>query len=431
MSPSLLLLALAPGAFAYEAEPADLLLQDLVPVMTGAAYETGYIPSGSPVMLNISLQTNQEAQVTMGGVAEVTWPEALSLTWTGIPGAGKLATFAELALVTSVKIDLWGYVGEWEVDRRSLEVFAETPFDPLLLPGSVPPSVSVDTTGAALEAFEVAYEPFSGLSIGLTVDLATALATTLAGIRVEHDNGSITSAEGEVVLVEPPPDGILEITSTYVGAWTSSMDLVVRPAVVVCVDIIGCYELASFDIPIDMADVSSPQTDPFEPVTTVFELPYLEPPEATWDFGEVEVGNLSNWEVVIGNQGAMDLEGTAAIVGSSYFTVSPGTVLAGDVSEDGLVVTFAPEAAGEVSATLALATNDPLWPVYEVEIRGTGVEPAETECPTTTIPAEVGCQCGTARPSGAAASLLVLSALLVRRRGSPRPGSPRRVRPRA
>ena len=375
---------------AFETEPQEFRLQDEVTVMEGAAFQTGFVPTDWPVMVNFAVETNQVAQVQMDGLATLSWPEALTLSFFGVPGSGVWSTLAELAAVTSVKIDLWGYVGEWEVDRRSLQVKEEGFFDPLLLGQTT----SVDNSGSELQAFEIAYEPITGISIGVSVELSAAIDTAMTGLRVEHDNGALMEADTDTAHFDVPEDGLLDITSRYVALWESSMELIVTPVASVCVDILGCYDVEIYDIPVGVSERSL--EDPMNDVAFHFSLPYMDVPTPSYDFGEVEVGTLANLELPIGNHGAIPLEGLAVITGSNWFDVYPGTVMAADDTEDGLVVTFAPLDAGTVDGTLVLTTNDPLNPVYEVDLTGTGVLPPEDDVEgedVEVISTETGCGC--------------------------------------
>jgi len=178
--------------------------------------------------------------------------------------------------------------------------------------------------------------------------------------------------------------------------------------------VLGCYEWDDvFDIPIDMG--SNTLEDPFDTVEYEFLLPVMTPPDESYDFGEVYVETLANWNVEILNGGVEILQGEAGITGSEYFEVYPDFVLADADSYDGMVVTFGPQSPGEFTATLMLATNDPAHPTYSIALTGVGIE--EVEEVITTIPAEVGCGCASGGRSTSPLWLLGLASLaLIRRR---------------
>jgi len=407
----LALLALPATALAYGTDQQELVLADRVAIMEGASYETGYLPSGSPVMVNFAIESVQEAEVEMRTLAELSWPEAVTLVWTPVEGSGWLGLFGELSTVLTLQLDLWGYSGEWELDRRSVDVVTETEFDPLVLSDSVPDSVSLSSEGEGTTAFTIDYTVLEVVTIALDVDLAATLETTMAGLEIQHDD-QIQLLELEDTLLSVPYNGYLEVSSTYLASWETAMQVLIQPGVEVCVEILGCYEWDDIvDIPVDMGSASL--EDPFETVTYDFLLPVMEPPDAEYDFGEIHVDTLANWNCELQNVGVEILEGQAGITGSEYFMVYPGTILADSESYDGVVVSFGPESVGEFSATLLLATNDPANPTYEVALYGVGIEDSDENA---TIPAEVGCGCASGSTRSSGWWLLGLLPLLVARR---------------
>ena len=397
LTPLTALALLASGqALAYGTESQELQLQDQVTLLEGSAYETGYLPSGSPVMVNFALESAQEAQVQMGTLAELQWPEAVTLLWTSVPESGWLGLFGELSTVVYLQLDLWEYSGEWELDRQSIEVVAETTFDPLLLSDSVPDLVSISEEGQGDTLITYDFEVLTVVDIILDVDVAATLETTLLGLSVQHDD-QLQQLEAEPVVLPVPSDGYMEIESTYEAAWETAMQVLIQPGVEVCVDVLGCYEWDDvFDIPIDMG--TNAFEDPFDTAEYEFLLPVMTPPDESYDFGQVYVDTIANWNVEILNGGIELLTGEAGITGSEYFDVYPDFVLVDADSYDGMVVTFGPESVGEFEATLLLATNDPSNPTYSIALTGVGIEEAEDE--VTTIPAEVGCGCASGGPAG-------------------------------
>ncbi len=399
-------------AFAYGTDPIPLVLEDEVAVMEGAAYETGYLPSGSPVMVNFAIEAEQIAQVEMGAQAWLEWPEAVTLIWESVPETGFLFLIGELSTVVYLKLDLWGYEGEWELDRQSIEVRTEAAFDPLVLSDSVPDYVSIDEEGQGTTVISYEFTVLEVVDIILDVDLAATMATTFAGIEINHGDQT-QLLEAESVVLDVPDNGYIEVDSTYVGAWESAMEILIQPGVEVCVAVLGCYEWDDvFDIPVDMG--SNSLEAPFDTLEYEFLLPVMTPPDESYDFGEVYVDTLANWNVEIINGGVELLMGEAGVTGSEYFAVYPDFVLADAESYDGMVVTFGPESAGEFSATLLLATNDPSNPTYSIALTGIGIEEADEVIET--IPAEVGCGCASSQRTASPLWLLGLAAMALLRR---------------
>ncbi len=417
---ALLALVVSGPAYAYGTEPQQLMLAEDVALMEGAVYETGYIPSGSPVTVNFALEAEQLASVTMETMAWLEWPEAVTLVWESIPESGWLGLFGELSTAVYLKLDLWGYEGEWELDRQSIDVRAETTFDPFVLSDSMPDVVTIDEEGTGDTLITYDFTVLEVVDIILDVDLAATMATSMAGLLINHDD-QVQNLQGETVVLEVPDNGYIELTSTYVASWDTAMQILIQPGIEVCVDIIGCYEWDDvFDIPVDMG--SNAFEDPFFPNEYEFLLPVMTPPDESYDFGEVYVGNLANWNVELLNGGVELLMGEAGITGSEYFAVYPDFVLADADSYDGLVVSFGPQTAGEFTGTLMLATNDPANPTYSIALTGIGIEDADDNI--NTIPAEVGCQCssgGSSAPSPWGIALLGLTSLALIRRRSEEP----------
>ena len=400
-------------ALAYGTDPQELHLWDEVAIMDQASFETGFVPEGSPVMVNFALESLELAQVDMATMAELEWPEAVTLLWSPIPESGRLALFGQLSTAVYVKLDLWGYEGEWELDRQAIEVMTETTFDPLVLSDSVPDVVSISDEGQGTTVISYEFTVLEVVDILLDVDLAATMETAMAGIQIHH-NDEVQLLEAEPVVLPVPSNGWIEVESTYVASWDTAMEVLIQPGVEVCVAVLGCYEWDDvFDIPIDMG--SNTLEDPFDTVEYEFLLPVMTPPDESYDFGEVYVETLANWNVEILNGGVEILQGEAGITGSEYFEVYPDFVLADADSYDGMVVTFGPQSPGEFTATLMLATNDPAHPTYSIALTGVGIE--EVEEVITTIPAEVGCGCASGGRSTSPLWLLGLASLaLIRRR---------------
>jgi len=248
--------------------------------------------------------------------------------------------------------------------------------------------VSISEEGQGTTAFTIDYTVFEVVNLALDVDLAATLETTMAGVEIEHDD-AVQLLEYEDVVLDVPENGYLEVTSVYLASWETAMEVLIQPGVEVCVNILGCYEWDDiFDIPIDMG--SNEFEDPFDDVTYDFLLPVMAPPDESYDFGEIYVDTLANWNVELLNGGVEILMGEAGVTGSEYFEVYPDFILADSESYDGIVVTFAPLSPGEFSATLLLATNDPANPTYSIALTGVGIEDVQEN---VTIPAEVGCGC--------------------------------------
>lgn len=428
MLPLLLALVSAPAqAQEFSSEPIEFVLEDTVELYNSSEFSTGWVPAGSPLAVQFEIASEGGAWVGMDGVGSMTWPNALTLQLLGEPGTGEILVDAELAAVTSLRFDVAGYAWEEELDRRGITVEGETVFDPFLLSGTSPDRAIVEFEGNRTQLIDYAFDVFTGVSLEFSVDMGPEALTTFEGVHWWTEEGAVAQ-EAALMEVEPLGLGLQTTDTTYVGRWQSNLDLVLNPVFSVCVSLIGCWDLVDLDVPIPLAFEDFEAE--FEPTYLEFPLPLLELPDGLeYDLGEVAVGASVNQQVAIVNGGELNLEGNAGLTGSTFFTSYPEYFLAGPYTEDGVVVTFAPEEEGTFNATLVLDSNDPLQPLTEIRFTGVAVDPdADAEDPETEgaggeakpviIESEVGCGCGT---TGAPAwpGLLAFAAggfVMVRRR---------------
>jgi hypothetical protein len=94
------------------------------------------------------------------------------------------------------------------------------------------------------------------------------------------------------------------------------------------------------------------------------------------DFGELEIGRNTDWEITVANIGGEALNVEAPHIEGDGFTVSPGGAFSLGVGEaTALTVTFAPDDTGAFEATLHLTSNDEDEQVVSIALQGYGVEP--------------------------------------------------------
>jgi MYXO-CTERM domain-containing protein len=415
------------SALAYESEPNPFVLEDLADLYAGSEVDTGWLPSGSPLQLRFQVLSLGGGAVTMEGQGDLSWPDALTLAFTPTPGSGFFAVDTALAAVTSIQFDVAGYVWSSEIDRRNLAIYGETAFEPFLLQDAEPSVAHIDYTGASTETVNFDYTVFTGVTASFTMPLAPTATAAFEGVSwtVEDD---LLLMSPDVATLEPNGEGHRDVAATFLGAYSANLDLVLTPTFSVCVVIFGCWDLVELDLPIPLAASSFEQA--FPDTLMSFPLPILETDVTSYDFGEVEVGDVVNLELPIRNVGELDLEGTAGTLGSTWFSSYPEYFLAGPGHEDGMVVTFAPSGVGAVSATILLESNDPARPSVEVTLTGTGVLPPAEAGDTATdddggtteiISSEVKGGCGCATPAraglrGGLVGLVAAGALLLRRR---------------
>jgi hypothetical protein len=274
-----------------------------------------------------------------------------------------------VAAVTSVKFEIYGYTWEEEIDRRDLVMDGEAQFEPFLLPGGIEQRVEVVVESDDTALLEVDYDVFTGVSLEFTADLAMSGTVGFQGVSWELPDGRADTAD-QTILLEPEGLPSQEVPAIFVGAWDSSMDVVLTPTVSVCVAILGCVDLASFDIPVEVSEESYEQD--FPEIEQSYPLPVLDVAIDAYDFGEVSVGELVVLELPVGNLGELTLTGDVLIEGDEAFSVYPDQIVGLAGSEDGLVVQFMPMDAGSFEADLLLQTNDPSRPIHAVRLVGVG-----------------------------------------------------------
>lgn len=409
-----LVLAFAPGvAFAYESEPQELWFVDSTDVFAAAEYDTGYLPSGSPLAVRFRIESNGSADTEMAATSVLEWPDALTHSFEGVPGSGFFALVTDVSITASVYFDLFGYTGEYDVWSDGIGMEAGAEFDPLLLPGGVVQQVDIAARDAAIGPIEYEAGVFTGVSLLFSLEGVPEATASLQGRSVDTNDSRI-EVEGGYERFDVPEDdpGRLPLESTYVGLLEATLDLLLVPSLSVCVDYVGCYEVASFEIPIHL--VTFEEEHRFEPVAYEHPLPSLLPPMASHDFGDVETGTLANLQVPLSNVGDMDVEGTAWIEGGEAFSVWPTYFYASPDQTDGLVVTYAPTDNGDDTALLVIESNDPLNPRLEIPLRGGAfLDDGAGESVTASVS---GCGCTTAPAVPGLAWLAGLGALFVVRR---------------
>lgn len=417
----ILLLALSgPSAWAFDSDTQPVDLADTVTLFSNAEYSTGFVPSGSPLQVQFAIEAMGGADVSMQGEADLSWPDALLLQFTGDPGTGLLLLDASLDAVTTVAVDLsdWGYYGEFEIDRRTLGFEGTQFFDPFVLADRV----EIVDPGLGTNLITYTYDIFVGVSLTFSADLGTEVRVGFAGEQFAA-NGVVVSAEDAVSPLTYEPVADYAVDTTYTGDWDAALDVVITPSIEACASVFGCVTVAEFEIPFSILQDSFLQD--FPAIEPTFPLPLLRVGIDQADMGEVEVGQIANLQVPIGNDGSLSVYGDAHIEGSTDFSVYPTTFDALPGTEDGLVVTYAPTLEGDATAELVLASNDPGEPDLRIPLTATGVLPDESDVgydvdETETLKTQsCGCASSGEAPAGALFAL-GLAVMAFRRRSPPR-----------
>lgn len=353
------------SALAFDSEPQPVRLEDTAALFDNAEFSTGFVPSGSPVAVEFRIQSLGGAGVSMDGTGDLTWPDALTLAFTGEAGSGVYILDASLDAVTTVAVDLsdFGYYGTFEIDRRSLLMDGATFFDPFVLDTRVEVSDTTDST----QLIYYSYEIFAGVSLAFEADMTPVVTAGFEGVQWGVNEATIAS-ENEAAPLSFSRTADFGVDGIFRALWDARFDIVFAPALSVCAPFISCIEIVRFDIPIEIVSDGFEQDFPLG--TYSFPLPWLQPDTAGTDFGDVTMGSLANAQVGLENVGSLSVFGTATITGSTDFTVFPTDFNALPGTTDGLVVTFAPTLEGPQTANLVLSSNDPAEPDLLIPLTG-------------------------------------------------------------
>jgi len=422
----------AASAQTFTSEPTELLFEDDFNLFGFVSFDTGYLPSQSdPISVRFTVTPTGGVVTEMEAVSELEWPTAFKHSLSAIPGEGLFG------IDTTVDIEFEVYINVASIYQASIPLWTEDfsiteglAFDTLVLPGSpeFPLNVSVAASNL-IDPFEYDFDVVAGIAgLAFRVDVFPELSTSMAGNRIETELASfvgVQDGEGGFSLLDPPTGnpGEVFLQSTYFADLTTDFTLMIVPSASLTT-IIGDFELLAFDIPIEL--LADQREREFAPAVYTHPLPALEEIDIGSDLGEVEVGNLANLEIPIGNLGVMGLEGTAFIEGNDTFSVWPQYFYATPGNTDGLVVTFAPDQVGEELATLVVQSNDPVAYEVRIPLTGTGfveevavvddpVPPPDGEQPNLSGEEVGGCGCSAA-PSPGALWWVLPALVFVRRR---------------
>lgn len=408
------MLLLLTTAFAWESPPVDVLLEDETALFDAINFSTGWVPNNSPVQVKFEVLASGGTWVEMEGESYLYWPDSVTHGYDPYAESGLFLLDNEISIEVLFRIDVGGVGVEIPVTAVTQVYEDEAIFDPWLLDDGTGELmwVELESSGDATELINQQFTLYTGVNAYISVDWRSDIYTAFTGVQFDS-NGSLITQEGETELFDPPQDGLLILDSIFTGRYKTSLDLVLIPTFGVCIDLFGCFDIASFDIPVPLVDDEFDKE--FDALVIEHGTPVLDVDTEVCDFGETLVGQISHCELALTNLGGFDVEGTAGILGSGEFAIWPEDVLARPDTTDGITVTFAPTFEGEQVASLILNTSDPTKGALEIPLTGVGyTEPDEL----TVITSETGCGCASTDPTAplSAFGLVLLGSLVARRR---------------
>ncbi|MEL6347486.1 MAG: MYXO-CTERM sorting domain-containing protein [Myxococcota bacterium] len=355
------------AAMAYESDPQEIELYDFAELFT-AGLDTGWVPSSGPLGVRFYVDADGGADAYLDGDAHLRWPEDLNLSFEPQAGTGLIDINSVVAAVVEIRFDIDIWSSEFEIGRESVDLVGAETFDPFVMVGSVPEVVTVIARGDEEVLFRYSQALFGVVDVGFQADLQPVGEVNFEGVSWLVEDQRIDEA-GEAAVLAPEGLASLNTDATFVAAWDSVLDLVLTPTFFVDTPI-GGFDFDIFQLPLNLSTERFEQA--FSSVPLRFPLPLLSVDGNAHDFGAIEVGNLSNYQLALSNLGELPSEGVLSIVGSEDFTVFPEYFLAAQDTTDGVVVTYSPSDSGVAEAMLVIESNDPNTPRVEILLSGEG-----------------------------------------------------------
>ena len=327
------------------------------------AFDTGFVPSGSPAQVRFGVRVRGTTAVELGARAETSWPDALTATLPGIAQTGRLSMGYGAEIIARLKIDtrILGRHIQWEGDLPFISLPSDlmlektTTFDPFAFGGA--PVTASDTT-ERIRAFS--YDvlgtliPIPGIEGSLSLDVQGELETSYRTTQIAIGASGMMNDHGAQV----------QLPATGADGYGPSHEYAVRPEgtvsyrggfrlfPVLTVKILGItllerdlgelplsFNIGSSTVKFKERTVHVPLPDVRVSETSVRLTPSMTSPVTFTNAGEAPLTvRATAWPT--------QLAGTAP-----SFTVAPGATHTLNVS----LATGARDAA----ASIAFATNDP------------------------------------------------------------------------
>lgn len=429
-------------------------------------FDTGYVPSGSPLQLQFILDIPAYTRVRMGGRLRSEWPEALTHVAHPVRKTGiidfdyGIETHINLHIDVSVAGVGYEYYGElFPAQQINFHVKDTKGFDPW----GFPPGIMANGYTPEIQLIELSLLSLIGIPSWLA---GGGFKLSVQGeLQVLYTNDRIVISKA----TEPQLTDTQKVKSPWEnGAWSEhyvhpegKVDYtgVIHFIPSLYIEVLGFnfdYDLADIPFSLDLAETPFIFDDQLVHVP----LPDVRPPEpAVADFGQIELGQQKLVQVELPNIG----EATgflAATVDNPLFEVLQPNAEAqpGEVAK--IPVAFAPHEKGYVTGDLVVMTNDPDTPEIHITLNAQGVpipedpEPEEPDAgvtdkdagvPNSSLPGISGvvqdgsCGCRTAGTSTSSAmpfgalglGMIALRLRRIQNRFTPRPRRRSRLTSRA
>ena len=406
-------------------------------------FDTGWVPSGSPLQLRLTFVLAGETDVEVGGTPTASWPPPIEARVPGRPGTGYLRSNygLELRLYFRFEVEVppgITYDEEFEIDIPSipmdLRAFDETGWDPFLFPPADPALVSDATEDITVVEVGLGSLGIPGVGGGLRADANLSLDTSYQTLRIVVDDGDalpiITMPDQASILVPTGSTANYGAFRDYTVRPEGILEYLLRLNVIptVFLEVAGVdFTFPVATLPIELADLMEDVV--FDDVTIHVPLPDVDIRPRELDFGSLPVGESEVALLTIENAGEAELE-VEFDPAPAGFTAPTELITVPPMSSRRVEVGFAPTMEGPAFGMLLAQTNDPDTPTVLIRLRGEGTVPlvpdagaddmgVQGDAGTPGGVAGGSCGCRTAggeRHPAAPLALLALGAALVIRR---------------
>lgn len=390
-------------------------------------FDTDWVPAGSPVQVRVRAVLAGHTQVTARGTLVAAWPEPMALRAPGDPGGGALEVDYGVQFSARARLSLDTGAGRvnWEGDlpyvpRVDFRATGNATFDPWAWEPVMASGRTMRVRVADI-ALTDAIVRIPGISGGFTLEAAGGVSASYRSTRISFGlaadpiTASVERVQGifrggPFVEFVPRLEGALDYTGRiflYPGLYVS---LAGRR-----------WMIDLFEVPIPVGPFRRDVL--FDPSPVRLGLPDIHARTAEIDFGDVEVGRVSERTVDLANDG----EGPGRLIeasGEGPFTVSSGAGPLPVQSRRAFTVSFTSVRPGAAEASVLFVTNDPDTARVRVRVRGNGVganvkdagvveDAAVADAGFPTAANEGGCGCRTTRATGGGEALALFGVALV------------------
>ena len=409
-------------AFGWESTVETVNFETDVRLYDGLELDSGMLPDAhGSIGVRFTVNSSANLSLSMLAESELSWPDALTQSWSGIQdgGTAELVTTSQVVAaavidqptIFGLQIPITAAIPLW---TRTFEFDGMGAFDSLLLDGWGNNTAEVTVYGEEIYGLNEEVEINENFSLILAGTIRPASNVQIHGTAITT-NGREINGRGETASLTPPVNnkGEIDLKSTWRGFVDADLALEVVPTISVCYAPWGaCVEVANFTQAIDIG------SDTYELTSDLARydhaLPAISARTNTIDFGQVAVGDSLEINLDISNLGDIDLEGEAYIEGGSFEIVEDDFV-ATRFDKATITIVFTPSEGSAYDGRLTLASNDPSKPEISIPVKGSGVAIGGGKGGETATVTGCGCN-STAPASTSLLGLLGLMLIAVRRR---------------